>query len=835
MKRSVIGILLAVLLAFTATGCDAKKNQNGGGGGSSDLRIWTAPSYVKVLADIDYSRDDSYASYYSRNRLEISMYRNEYEAGQIIITTPTDISSYTLELSDLVSSSGDKLSKEDITLYNQKYVNVTVPSPSHTNSVLGLQPDAMLPFETAVKFGENRVFGGLNQSVWVEVHTSKDQPAGVYEGSFVLNTDGKSHTVPVKVTVFDSVVSQTTHTKTSFLMTTTRLAKAELDSSYEMYERYYDALLDYRVCVTTMPLHNTKDLDEYIPQLKKYHNNPLASTIDFFNCSNSTWTDYDYDVFYSALKTIAEESFKDGKNYLEKTVYYLSMIDEPHITGTQAKVAPIYKKFAKKRHVLIRELNAGKAAYQSEYDVSDEIFDAVLDKIENFVFILTASYNARYIYENNKSTPEDSDEKYLITWCPTFDGANTSASRAQNHSEGLEAWWYGCNWPVNPYVTYHIDDTLLPSRILSWMQYNYDIVGNLYWAVNDLQDYNDYKVKETPEDIYSDIANDAYLANGEGFLLYPGKVYGLDCFVPSIRLMAIRDGMEDYEILKRTGETCTAIATTAGYGDYNLENTFSKLYDALYQGSRVMGNHLDFETSLDLLSNFAVFADNGTIITSVTNQSSSTEVGIYVSDGVLKVNGVEPAYTSRGSGKEYVVNVVQSADENYLVFDLEKESKTLNFRMFVGGKKEAVDFNKITFTGSTINDLTATKNNDGTVTVTVGELKGSFEDTRQRVYLTGNNVKEIFKSGIKAVVIELENQEDVDLEVSLKYVGTRNSTVRDAISDTVLAGEKKVITFETGTLDWTLFGAMNEFRLYLDYGDNGVQGRQLAFSITLTY
>ena len=42
-------------------------------------------------------------------------------------------------------------------------------------------------------------------------------------------------------------------------------------------------------------------------------------------------------------------------------------------------------------------------------------------------------------------------------------------------------WTYTCMNPRPPYPTYHLDDTLTSSRLLGWMMYNYDIVGNLYW------------------------------------------------------------------------------------------------------------------------------------------------------------------------------------------------------------------------------------------------------------------------------------------------------------------------------------------------------------------
>jgi hypothetical protein len=49
--------------------------------------------------------------------------------------------------------------------------------------------------------------------------------------------------------------------------------------------------------------------------------------------------------------------------------------------------------------------------------------------------------------------------------------------------------------------------------------------------------------------------------NGEGSLVYPARAVGYDCVVPTIRLKALRDAIEDYEylaILQRLGKAAEA-------------------------------------------------------------------------------------------------------------------------------------------------------------------------------------------------------------------------------------------------------------------------------------
>lgn len=206
---------------------------------------------------------------------------------------------------------------------------------------------------------------------------------------------------------------------------------------------------------------------------------------------------------------------------------------------------------------------------------------------------------------------------------------NTPVGRQQNVSEGVSAWWYGCDYPVNPYPNYHLDDEPLTARVFSWMGYEYNVTGNLYWRVNHQKEYNDYKVVEPSEDMYDYLKNTAIHTMGEGCIVYPGKPYGLDCFVPSLRLINIRDGMEDYEILKLLGEQCGTLASSGEYENYDVNDTFSKLYSSLYQGTRITGTHTDFTRARELLSGFASLAAKGAIVSGVQDKAYSTIVTVY--------------------------------------------------------------------------------------------------------------------------------------------------------------------------------------------------------------
>ena len=102
---------------------------------------------------------------------------------------------------------------------------------------------------------------------------------------------------------------------------------------------------------------------------------------------------------------------------------------------------------------------------------------------------------------------------------------------------GENIWWYGCMNPKVPYPTYHLDDDLITSRVLSWMQYDYGIEGNLYWVTND---YN------VGRDVWTNPEVET-ACPGDGYLIYPGREYGINGPISTLRLESIREGNEDYE------------------------------------------------------------------------------------------------------------------------------------------------------------------------------------------------------------------------------------------------------------------------------------------------
>ena len=141
-------------------------------------------------------------------------------------------------------------------------------------------------------------------------------------------------------------------------------------------------------------------------------------------------------------------------------------------------------------------------------------------------------------------------------------------------SRGAEFWSYAAvvqNTGV-PSPHWEIDFPLLNFRILPWINFRYGLRGLLYWT----SAYWDELVARGHSPWSDPCTSKEHLTcfNGEGLLIYPGKdvdyvvpekIFGKSVWgpIPTLRLKAVRDGMQDYELLSLAAQRDPAAAMDA--------------------------------------------------------------------------------------------------------------------------------------------------------------------------------------------------------------------------------------------------------------------------------
>jgi len=141
------------------------------------------------------------------------------------------------------------------------------------------------------------------------------------------------------------------------------------------------------------------------------------------------------------------------------------------------------------------------------------------------------------------ATMSEELKKYCDVWVPQlgqFDGQmDLIGNRVRS---GSEVWFYTCLFPTQRYLNRMIDYPLLKVRLLHWLNFRYGLAGYLHWGGN-------YWTPEPVNDTQPVIdANTELLPAGDAFIVYPDAER--KSVFSSIRLEAMREGIEDYELLK---------------------------------------------------------------------------------------------------------------------------------------------------------------------------------------------------------------------------------------------------------------------------------------------
>ena len=127
-------------------------------------------------------------------------------------------------------------------------------------------------------------------------------------------------------------------------------------------------------------------------------------------------------------------------------------------------------------------------------------------------------------------------------WVPVLSSFDHQMDKIRDHvAKGGQSWFYTCIGPQGRHLNRFIDLPLLKVRLLHWFNYRHGFTGFLHWGGN-------YWSPEPQLDVQLVINdNTTLLPAGDNALVYPDKAH--DTILSSLRLEAMREGIEDYELL----------------------------------------------------------------------------------------------------------------------------------------------------------------------------------------------------------------------------------------------------------------------------------------------
>lgn len=108
---------------------------------------------------------------------------------------------------------------------------------------------------------------------------------------------------------------------------------------------------------------------------------------------------------------------------------------------------------------------------------------------------------------------------------------------------GEEVWFYTCVFPQGDFPNRFIEQPLIKTRLLHWINFRYGVTGYLHWGWNQWQADPFQPIGKIEE-------SGLFLPAGDTHIVYPTKGGLLD----SIRHEALRDGIADHELLSLVAE-----------------------------------------------------------------------------------------------------------------------------------------------------------------------------------------------------------------------------------------------------------------------------------------
>lgn len=430
----------------------------------------------------------------------IHMAGNSIEDCQFLLAPQTD-RTFSISLSDFTDEDGHTLRAEVLTVY---YADV-----------LGeMLPDALPPLS-----GDVTVQGGHSQGFVIKVWAGTDETPGLYTATLRI-TDAVSgkvvKTARVYTLVYDFSLSEETALRTATgldLFRSNTIYKSYQHfgmtdlTADELYKIYYDFLLENRLCAYQLPYYLTD------AEVVDYLNNPRVTSFVINHISE------DEAEAYNILKV--------DPTWQKKAFYYY--VDEPYNT------------------TLLDELAAHGERLESNYPGYNQVCpfftDITIGDTDQIEFM--KPYISIWCTKPFSLTPREKavipGTQYITTTAQDQQYGTFAERMAALQEQGDELWLYVCWEPEQPYANWLIHGDGTEPIVSIWQCKQVGATGMLYWSSNYWHDYTDSLNDLTPVV--------GTTSQGDGTLLYSGAQVGIYEPISSLRLEAVRMGIQDYQLL----------------------------------------------------------------------------------------------------------------------------------------------------------------------------------------------------------------------------------------------------------------------------------------------
>lgn len=500
------------------------------------LTLWSVDPLVKVFQD---------AAPAGNTTAESHAARGEHATFQVVARAEENLDAVSASVS-LFTNSLSTATLPDAAVRFMGYVHVDRPTQKPSSDQLRTPP-ADYP-DVLLEEQEITLSAHKAQPVWVTVAVPKEVPEGIYTAVLTVKATSKGEVFscdfPLKLTVYPVVVDKTRLWVTNWFSMNWKHMKInpepESDGYYALLRRFARNMAEHRQNVALIsPLslaefgvdaagELTINFDRFDRWVRIFQEEGVLGLIEGGHIGGRSggWES----EFVASIRVV-----RDG-----------AVVSERVPPGDE-KARAFYSRFFPALVAHLRE--QGLLEHYTQH-LADE---PIVGNLESYRALAALARD----YAPELRIIEANHSKELVgamdVWVPQLNFLHNDFEHYRARQEaGDEVWFYTCVFPQGEYANRFIEQPLIKTRLLHWINFLYGITGYLHWGYNHWTDDDPITHTTRPH------GGPPYLPAGDPWVVYPGTDGPLD----SIRFEAMRDGVVDHELLCMLAEADSEAART---------------------------------------------------------------------------------------------------------------------------------------------------------------------------------------------------------------------------------------------------------------------------------
>lgn len=543
-----ISMLLSAAPIATANSVDAE---------SEEIDIWVENAYKTVYRTS--TRPES-----PQSHIRIVSAKNEYENAQIAVRSSTSFDITEVQFSDLVTPGNDRIAADHLAYHFVEYEETETSKANPfwpEREGLQLYPLSEIPDplsnEASIEVAANET-----QPILITSYVPSDVEPGNYEGNITVKTTLGDYLVPIRVSVYNVTLPEVD--KTDFVNYHWNMTngftwdgvtwEGSGGQAFDAGQYYYD--------VETYSDEWFDLMNEFARVMAKYRTNMVWIRTDLFlNATGTQLSDFvngipadiDWSLFDRYVETYMNNGFTRFAN--QHLIHYLNKMPAEEKPTSEWNAAlpeslPVTDAF------MTHYLTALHDHLEEKGWLGEDGFtwyQHILDEPQNDDHKNWWTYAARKIKQINSEIGsefktmdadpnaiylEEKPSEYLDVMVPYTTKFHELKDRYQaEQAAGKDLWVYTMEVNQPPWLNRFWTQPTLTGRLLYWNISQENVTGHLHWA------WNAWYVGPW---------------NGDSYIVYPDKKNMT--VKSSLRHEAMRDGLEDYELLHIIKQTKPELA-----------------------------------------------------------------------------------------------------------------------------------------------------------------------------------------------------------------------------------------------------------------------------------